>query len=159
MKLSAFKHQWAGAASATDIAARLMGQWLSERLGQAFIIENRNRLEFQPVDWRSLGGAEDGVMIEYFKRDRAAPRTLQDLLDPRWRGPHRLEHVGNRRRRRLHRNPRRCLVEDGARARIDIDDLLARERAQIGLPASSPICWSTVPFGGTSLVLIPGVRK
>jgi tripartite-type tricarboxylate transporter receptor subunit TctC len=25
----------------TDIAARLMGQWLSERLGQAFVIENR----------------------------------------------------------------------------------------------------------------------
>jgi tripartite-type tricarboxylate transporter receptor subunit TctC len=25
----------------TDIAARLMGQWLSERLGQPFIIENR----------------------------------------------------------------------------------------------------------------------
>jgi tripartite-type tricarboxylate transporter receptor subunit TctC len=26
---------------ATDIAARLMGQWLSERLGQPFVIENR----------------------------------------------------------------------------------------------------------------------
>src|SRR4249919_1952512 len=26
---------------ATDIVARLMGQWLSERLGQPFIIENR----------------------------------------------------------------------------------------------------------------------
>src|SRR5262249_52609072 len=26
---------------ATDIVARLMGQWLSERLGQQFIIENR----------------------------------------------------------------------------------------------------------------------
>src|SRR5262245_51978406 len=29
------------AGSATDIAARLMGQWLSERLGQPFIVENR----------------------------------------------------------------------------------------------------------------------
>jgi tripartite-type tricarboxylate transporter receptor subunit TctC len=29
------------AGSATDIAARLIGQWLSERLGQPFIIENR----------------------------------------------------------------------------------------------------------------------
>ena len=29
------------AGSATDIAARLIGQWLSERLGQSFIIENR----------------------------------------------------------------------------------------------------------------------
>jgi tripartite-type tricarboxylate transporter receptor subunit TctC len=29
------------AGGATDILARLMGQWLSERLGQPFIIENR----------------------------------------------------------------------------------------------------------------------
>src|SRR5436853_2172816 len=28
-------------AGATDITARLMGQWLSERLGQTFVIENR----------------------------------------------------------------------------------------------------------------------
>src|SRR5262245_26092138 len=30
-----------GSAGATDITARLMAQWLSERLGQQFIIENR----------------------------------------------------------------------------------------------------------------------
>ena len=30
-----------GSAGATDITARLIGQWLSERLGQPFIIENR----------------------------------------------------------------------------------------------------------------------
>src|SRR3981081_3837591 len=29
------------AGGATDIQARLMGQWLSDRLGQQFIIENR----------------------------------------------------------------------------------------------------------------------
>jgi len=29
------------AGSTTDILARLMGQWLSERLGEQFIIENR----------------------------------------------------------------------------------------------------------------------
>ena len=28
-------------AGTTDIAARRMGQWLSERLGQQFIVENR----------------------------------------------------------------------------------------------------------------------
>src|SRR4051812_33966033 len=31
----------AAAAGALDISARLMGQWLSERLGQPFVIENR----------------------------------------------------------------------------------------------------------------------
>src|SRR5262245_20718297 len=30
-----------GPGSAPDILARLLGQWLSERLGQQFIIENR----------------------------------------------------------------------------------------------------------------------
>jgi hypothetical protein len=30
-----------GPAGATDITARLVGQWLSDRLGQQFIIENR----------------------------------------------------------------------------------------------------------------------
>jgi tripartite-type tricarboxylate transporter receptor subunit TctC len=32
------------AGGGTDVMARLMGQWLSERLGQAFIIENRLRV-------------------------------------------------------------------------------------------------------------------
>src|SRR5262245_58212925 len=31
----------AAAGGATDILARLMGQWLSERLGQPFVIDNR----------------------------------------------------------------------------------------------------------------------
>ena len=30
-----------GSAGATDITARIIGQWLSERLGQQFVIENR----------------------------------------------------------------------------------------------------------------------
>jgi tripartite-type tricarboxylate transporter receptor subunit TctC len=29
------------AGGGTDIAARLIGQWLSERLGQSFVVENR----------------------------------------------------------------------------------------------------------------------
>src|SRR5438270_12810695 len=30
-----------GAGTAADVVARLMGQWLSERLGQPFVVENR----------------------------------------------------------------------------------------------------------------------
>jgi tripartite-type tricarboxylate transporter receptor subunit TctC len=41
---------WA-AGGASDIAARLIGQWLSERLGQQFIIENRQ-------------GADGGIATE-----------------------------------------------------------------------------------------------
>src|SRR5438128_8372046 len=31
-----------GAGGAPDIVARLIGQWLSERLGQSFVVENRS---------------------------------------------------------------------------------------------------------------------
>jgi tripartite-type tricarboxylate transporter receptor subunit TctC len=31
-----------GAGSAPDIIARLIGQWLSEQLGQSFVVENRS---------------------------------------------------------------------------------------------------------------------
>ena len=34
-------HRRLSAGGASDIVARLMGQWLSERLGQPFVIENR----------------------------------------------------------------------------------------------------------------------
>ena len=42
-----------GAGGAPDIVARLIGQWLSERLGQQFIIENRPVLPatLRPKPW------------------------------------------------------------------------------------------------------------
>jgi hypothetical protein len=49
------------AGGSTDIAARLMGQWLSERLGQQFVIENRSgangTIAVDAVTRRPVGGA------------------------------------------------------------------------------------------------------
>lgn len=50
-----------------DIAARLMGQWLSERLGQSFIVENKP-------------GAASNIATEYVIRSPADGYTLQ-LID------------------------------------------------------------------------------
>jgi tripartite-type tricarboxylate transporter receptor subunit TctC len=50
-----------------DITARLIGQWLSERLGQSFIIENRP-------------GAASNIATEYVIRSPADGYTLQ-LID------------------------------------------------------------------------------
>lgn len=50
-----------------DITARLIGQWLSERLGQSFIIENRP-------------GAGSNIATEYVIRSPADGYTLQ-LID------------------------------------------------------------------------------
>jgi len=51
------------AGSASDINARLMGQWLSERLGQQFVIENRS-------------GAGGNIASEYVIRAQADGYTL-----------------------------------------------------------------------------------
>jgi hypothetical protein len=42
-----------------DLIARLIGQWLSERLGQQFIIENRPR---PTKDFRFANETDDGVV-------------------------------------------------------------------------------------------------
>src|ERR1700676_2431120 len=51
------------AGSAPDIVARLLGQWLSERLGQPFVIENR-------------AGAGGNIAAELIVRARADGYTL-----------------------------------------------------------------------------------
>src|SRR5215216_3402207 len=57
------------AGGATDIQARLMGQWLSDRLGQQFIIENRP-------------GAGTNVATETVVRAPADGYTLLMVLPP-----------------------------------------------------------------------------
>src|SRR4051812_21423693 len=57
------------AGGATDIQARLMGQWLSDRLGQQFIIENR-------------GGASGNIGTEAVARAPADGYTLLQIVTP-----------------------------------------------------------------------------
>ncbi|MEA2883578.1 MAG: hypothetical protein QOH32_2834 [Bradyrhizobium sp.] len=57
------------AGGATDIQARLMGQWLSERLGQQFIIENR-------------AGASGNIGTEAVARAPADGYTLLQIVTP-----------------------------------------------------------------------------
>ena len=57
------------AGGATDIQARLMGQWLSERLGQQFIIENR-------------AGASGNIGTEAVAKAPADGYTLLQIVIP-----------------------------------------------------------------------------
>ena len=57
------------AGGATDIQARLMGQWLSDRLGQQFIIENR-------------GGASGNIGTEAVAKAPADGYTLLQVVTP-----------------------------------------------------------------------------
>jgi len=67
------------AGGATDVAARLMGQWLSERLGQQFVVENRpgaggiiatEVVVKSPPDGHTLlaGGVGDAVNATLFEK-------------------------------------------------------------------------------------------
>src|SRR5437868_10099527 len=57
------------AGGATDIQARLMGQWLSDRLGQQFIIENR-------------AGASGNIGTEAVAKSPADGYTLLQIVTP-----------------------------------------------------------------------------
>jgi tripartite-type tricarboxylate transporter receptor subunit TctC len=70
-----------GPAGATDITARLIGQWLSERLGQQFVIDNR------PGGGGNIGteavvrAAPDGYTLLYVTTANAVSATLFDKLN------------------------------------------------------------------------------
>ena len=77
------------AGGAPDIVARLMGQWLSERLGQPFIIENRPGAGSNIATEAVVRAPPDGytlLMVGPSERDqRDALRQAQFQFHPRHR--------------------------------------------------------------------------
>jgi len=69
------------AGSATDIAARLIGQWLSERLGQPFIIENRVGAGGNVGTEMVVRSAPDGYTLLMVNGANAISATLYEKLN------------------------------------------------------------------------------
>ena len=69
-----------GPAGATDITARLIGQWLSERLGQQFVIENRPGAGSNVGTEAVVRAAPDGYTLGLFGAPSAINATLYDKL-------------------------------------------------------------------------------
>ena len=67
--------------AAPDVVARLFGQWLEERLGQPFVVENRpaggGNLAAEPV----VRAPPDGYMLLVFSASNAIDTTLLDTLN------------------------------------------------------------------------------
>src|SRR5262249_19384976 len=69
------------AGSATDSAARLIGQWLSERLGQPFIIENRVGAGGNVGTEMVVRSAPDGYTLLMVNGANAISATLYEKLN------------------------------------------------------------------------------
>jgi len=69
-----------GSAGATDITARLVGQWLSERLGQQFIIENRPGAGGNVGTEAVVRASPDGYTLLMASTTNAINATLYDKL-------------------------------------------------------------------------------
>ena len=68
-------------AGGSDITARLMGQWLSERLAQPFIIENRPGAGSNIATEAVVRAAADGYTLLYVTTANAINATLYDKLN------------------------------------------------------------------------------
>jgi tripartite-type tricarboxylate transporter receptor subunit TctC len=69
-----------GSAGASDIVARVMGQWLSERLGQQFIIENRPGAGGNLGTEAVVRALPDGYTLVMVGQPNAINATLYDKL-------------------------------------------------------------------------------
>jgi len=70
-----------GSAGATDITARIIGQWLSERLGQSFVIENRPGAGSNVGTEAVVRSAADGYTLGLFGAANAINMTLYEKLN------------------------------------------------------------------------------
>jgi tripartite-type tricarboxylate transporter receptor subunit TctC len=64
-----------------DITARLMGQWLSERLGQPFVIENRPGAGTNVATEAVVNASPDGYTILFVAPSAAINATLYEKLN------------------------------------------------------------------------------
>jgi len=69
------------AGTAADIAARLIGQWLSERLGQSFVIENRTGAGTNIATEAVVRAPADGYTLLYATSANAFNATLYEKLN------------------------------------------------------------------------------
>src|SRR5216117_2101717 len=70
-----------GSAGATDITARIIGQWLSERLGQQFVIENRPGAGSNLGTEAVVRSPADGYTFGLFGAFNAVNATLYEKLN------------------------------------------------------------------------------
>src|SRR5215469_1541081 len=68
-------------AGGTDITARLIGQWMSERLGQQFIVENRPGANSNIATEAAVRAPDDGYTLLMVSAACAINATLYDKLN------------------------------------------------------------------------------
>jgi tripartite-type tricarboxylate transporter receptor subunit TctC len=69
------------AGGAADISARLIGQWLSERLGQQFLVENRTGAGSNVATEAVVNASPDGYTLLLFNVAGAINATLYEKLN------------------------------------------------------------------------------
>src|SRR6267154_2290742 len=69
------------AGGSTDIGARLIGQWLQERLGQSFVIENRPGAGTNIATESVVRAPPDGYTLLLASASGAINATLYDKLN------------------------------------------------------------------------------
>lgn len=81
------------AGGAADIVARIMGQWLTERLGQSVIIENKSGAGTNIAAQSVLGAPPDGYTLLWVspatpstRHSMRRCRSISCAIPPRWQG-------------------------------------------------------------------------